>query len=170
MMVGQPSEKSQNFLPSAKRLLGIMRPSGCSCGRRWRSPSCRSSSVPSVPKILGRATDLIFAGLFGRQIPQGMTVAQYGEALRATVRGKVASMLGRWPTSCRDRGRLRCRRPRVLLLALGLYAASSLLGWAQARIIVEVVNRSVYRLRRDVEEKLSRLPLSHFDSPAAGSC
>jgi ATP-binding cassette subfamily B multidrug efflux pump len=56
----------------------------------------------------------------------------------------------------------------VLLLALGLFAIGSLLSWAQSRIIVEVVNRSVYRLRRDVEEKLNRLPLSYFDSQPRG--
>lgn len=168
MMVGQPSEKSQNFLPSAKRLLGIMRP------QRVLVWAAMAFAVVSVvlsalgPKILGRATDLIFAGLFGRQIPQGMTVAQYGEALRAHGQGKVASMLEAMAHVVPGQGVDFGAVSRVLLLALGLYAASSLLGWAQARIIVEVVNRSVYRLRRDVEEKLSRLPLSYFDSQPRG--
>ena len=31
-----------------------------------------------------------------------------------------------------------------------------------------VVNTAVYRLRRDVEAKLGRLPLSHFDSQPRG--
>ena len=64
MQMGQPAEKSQNFGPSAKRLLGLLRPragarsSSCSC---WPSSASTLSSVG--PKILGRATDLIFAGV-----------------------------------------------------------------------------------------------------------
>ena len=168
MRMGQPSEKSKNFVPSAKRLLGILRP------QRTLVWAAMAFAVVSVclsavgPKILGRATDLIFAGLFGRQIPANLTVEQYATMLRARGEDKVATMLEAMDHVIPGQGVDFGAVARVLLLALGFYAVASLLSWAQARIIVEVVNGSVYRLRRAVEEKLGRLPLSYFDSQPRG--
>ena len=45
------------------------------------------------PKILGQATDLIFAGVIGRQMPAGVTKAQAVAALRAQGDDRVADML-----------------------------------------------------------------------------
>ncbi|MGP3999486.1 ABC transporter ATP-binding protein [Streptomyces sp. 8N706] len=56
----------------------------------------------------------------------------------------------------------------VLLWALGAYAASGLFGVVQGRLATRVINRTVFRLRADVETKLSRLPLSHFDRQPRG--
>ncbi len=56
----------------------------------------------------------------------------------------------------------------VLLLALGLYVASSLFSWAQGYLLNDVVQRTVYLLRSDVEDKLSRLPLQFFDRQPRG--
>ncbi|GAA1744429.1 ABC transporter ATP-binding protein [Nostocoides vanveenii] len=168
MRMGQPAEKSKNFLPSAKRLLGILRP------QRTLVWAAMAFAVVSVclsavgPKILGRATDLIFAGLFGRQIPANLTVEQFATMLRARGEDKVATMVEAMDHVIPGQGVDFGAVARVLLLALGFYAVASLLSWAQARIIVEVVNGSVYRLRRQVEEKLGRLPLSYFDSQPRG--
>src|SRR5215472_10793090 len=57
---------------------------------------------------------------------------------------------------------------RVLLLVLIIYIASSVLALFQARLTTVVVQRVVFRLRRDVEMKLSRLPLSYFDKQQRG--
>src|SRR5207302_9707511 len=51
----------------------------------------------------------------------------------------------------------------VLLLAVGVYAGGALLTWVQGYIVAGVIQRSLFRLRRDVEEKLDRLPLAYFD-------
>ncbi|NUS41743.1 MAG: ABC transporter ATP-binding protein, partial [Terrabacter sp.] len=61
MQMGQPGEKSLNFGPSAKRLLGLLRP------ERTKLVVVITLAVVSVvltsigPKILGRATDIIVA-------------------------------------------------------------------------------------------------------------
>ena len=78
MQMGQPGEKSLNFGPSAKRLLGRLRP------HRAKVVVVLVLAVVSVafssvgPKILGRATDLIFAGVIGGAIkaPPGTTKEQ----------------------------------------------------------------------------------------------
>ncbi|WP_258341782.1 ABC transporter ATP-binding protein [Saccharopolyspora gregorii] len=56
----------------------------------------------------------------------------------------------------------------VLLVALGVYLGSWLFGVAQARLINGAVQRTASRLRRDAEEKLAKLPVSHFDRQSRG--
>lgn len=168
MRMGQPTEKSKSFGPSARRLLGVLGPQRTLV---WMALAFALVSVglnAVGPKILGRATDLIFSGLFSRNIPAGLTQEEFVAGLRASGQSTVADMLAAMDDIVPGQGVDFGAVGQVLLLALALYAVASLLGWAQSRIIVEVVNRSVYRLRRDVEEKLSRLPLSYFDSQPRG--
>ena len=63
-----------------------------------------------------------------------------------------------------DFGRLH----RTLALALGLYAASFVLAYLQAFVLAGVVQRTMFRLRNDVEAKLNRLPLSYVDRTSRG--
>ena len=56
----------------------------------------------------------------------------------------------------------------ILLLLAGVYLLSSVFSWMQAYIMAGVTQRTVYRLRRDVDEKLGRLPLKYFDSHSRG--
>ena len=85
LQVGMPTEKSQNFVPSAKRVLRLLHP------ERFIVWTVLAFAVASValsaigPKILGDATDLIFAGMFGAQIPAGVTQ----EIGRASCRERV---------------------------------------------------------------------------------
>ena len=57
---------------------------------------------------------------------------------------------------------------RVLLLALGVYLASSLLSFGQSYLLAGVVQRSMSRLRAQVEAKLHRMPLSYVDRQPRG--
>ena len=57
---------------------------------------------------------------------------------------------------------------RVLLVALGLYAVSSVFAYLQAYLLAGVVQRSMHRLRADVEDKLHRLPLAYVDGQPRG--
>jgi ATP-binding cassette, subfamily B, multidrug efflux pump len=56
----------------------------------------------------------------------------------------------------------------VLLTVLALYVAASALSYMQSYTLAGVVQRTVYRLRSDVENKLNRLPLSYIDAQARG--
>ena len=154
-MIGQ---RSTAFGPSAKRLLGRLAP------ERHRVLAVLGLAVVSVglsvlgPRILGRATDLVFAGLFGRQLPAGLTKQQAVEAARARGEGRLADLLQRMdvvPGSGVDFGAV----GRVLLLVLAIYVASSLLSWLQGYLLNDAVQRTVFRMRSDVEDKLNRLPL-----------
>jgi ATP-binding cassette subfamily B protein len=57
---------------------------------------------------------------------------------------------------------------RVLLLAAALYIGSSLLGWLQSYLLAGSVQRTMSRLRSDVEDKLNRLPLDYVDAQPRG--
>jgi len=57
---------------------------------------------------------------------------------------------------------------RTVLLAVALYVASAALGYLQSWLLAGVVQRTMYRLRSDVEDKLNRLPLSHVDKTPRG--
>ena len=57
---------------------------------------------------------------------------------------------------------------RILLVLVGVYVLSSLFAWRQAYIMAGVTQRTVYRLRADVDAKLGRLPLKTFDGRPRG--
>jgi ATP-binding cassette subfamily B protein len=56
----------------------------------------------------------------------------------------------------------------LVILLVGLYLLSAFFGWVQAYVMAGVTQRTVYRLRRDVDRKLARLPLSYFDNHPRG--
>ena len=56
----------------------------------------------------------------------------------------------------------------VLLILLGLYIISSVFIYIQQYVMAGVAQRTMYRLRKEVDEKISRLPLKYFDSRTHG--
>ena len=57
---------------------------------------------------------------------------------------------------------------RILLILAGLYLISSIFGYAQQFIMAGVAQKTVYQMRRQVDEKLARLPLRYYDSRTHG--
>jgi ATP-binding cassette subfamily B protein len=55
-----------------------------------------------------------------------------------------------------------------LELVLGVYVAASVLSGAQGWLLNGVVQRTIWRLRADVEDKVNRLPLEYFDRQPRG--
>ena len=162
-MVGQ---KSMTFVPSAKRLVGRMRPD------RSKAMTVVLLALISVslsvvgPRILGRATDLIFSGLFGRRLA-GTSKADAVAGLRERGDGRLADMLSRMHV-VPGRGVDFTAVGDVLLLVLAVYVASAVLGWLQGFVLNDVVQSTVRRMRADVETKINRLPLSYFDRQPRG--
>ncbi|GAA2180782.1 ABC transporter ATP-binding protein [Brooklawnia cerclae] len=161
------AEKAVSFGPSLRRLLGMMRP------ERLVFAVVIVMGIASVvgnvvgPKILGKATDVIFTGVVGKNLPAGVTKEQVIEMLRQAGNSQLADMvsgmnvipgqgidftaLGHW-----------------LLLALALYAAAAVLGFIQQFLLIRGVQRTVYRMRNLVNEKMDRLPLAYFDRQPRG--
>src|SRR5207302_9116273 len=116
---------------------------------------------------VGTATNIVFNGIVGKSLPAGTTKAQAIAYLSAHGQGQLAQMLSGMdvtPGKGIDFNALAA----TLLLVVGLYLLSSVFLWAQGYLMAGVAQRTVYGMRRDVEAKLSRLPLKYFDSHSHG--
>ena len=163
----RPVEKSINFGPSMRRLLGHLAPERLILlGAILLAVTGIVMSVLG-PKILGLATDVIFTGVIGATLPAGATKQQVVESLRAQGNNTFADMVDRLniiPGQGIDFSLL----GDYLMLALGLYLVSSLFLWWQGYLLNGAVQRSIHTLRNSVEAKINRLPLSYFDKQTRG--
>ncbi len=57
---------------------------------------------------------------------------------------------------------------RILLTALGLYALSAILSYAQGWLMTDVAIEVTYKLRREMMEKINRMPFRYFDGTPHG--
>ncbi|MEU4994894.1 ABC transporter ATP-binding protein [Streptomyces sp. NPDC021622] len=162
-----PDSRSMDFKGSGKRLLAQFRPERATMYGMIAAVVLSVAFTVLGPKILGRATDLLFAGIVGRDMPAGVTKDQAIEQLRDKGDGGMADMLSGvdfTPGDGIDFGAVGA----VLLLALGTFLAAGLLMLVATRLSNRAINRTVFRLREDVQTKLSRLPLSYFDKRQRG--
>ncbi|MFG3187779.1 ABC transporter ATP-binding protein [Streptomyces omiyaensis] len=167
MAGGTPGERSMDFKGSSKRLLRQLAPERTALWLMLVAGVLSVAGAVVGPKILGRATDLIFAGVVGRQMPEGVTKAEALAKLRADGDGGMADMLSGvafTPGRGIDFGAV----GEVLLLALAVYVVAGLLMLVSTRMSIKVINRTVFRMREDVQTKLARLPLSYFDRAKRG--
>ncbi|WP_139984347.1 ABC transporter ATP-binding protein [Nocardioides litoris] len=149
------AQKAMDFGPSAKRLLARLTPD--------RLPvvavvvlTVGSVALMSVgPRVLGHATDLVFNGFVGRQLAPGTPESQWPDAVQGQDivpgRGVDFGAVG-----------------EVLLGVLAIYVVASLLSWLAGYVLNGVVQRTVRRMRQDVEDKINRLPLGYFDRSPRG--
>ncbi len=119
------------------------------------------------PKLLGNATNIIFDGLVSSQLPAGMTQDQAVAALNAsgqTDRAGMVAAMTLTPGAGVDFAAL----ARVLAIVTIVYVLSSVLSWGQNYLMAGVTQRTIYRLREEVDLKLGRLPLRYFDGSSRG--
>ncbi len=140
--MGRPVEKAKNFKGTALRLLEYFLP------EKLRLVIVLGTAILGTvfnivgPKILGLATTKLFDGL----------LAKY----EAFARHLAAPSI--------DFGYI----GTVLLILLGLYVISAIFIYIQQYVMAGVAQRTMYRLRKQVDEKLSRLPLKYFDGRTHG--
>ena len=167
MGMGLPAAKPRDFRGSLRRLVRRLGP------ERPRIVVVVLLAIVSVtfavlgPKILGNAINVIFEGALSRNLPAGVSQNQVIAGLRAQGQNQLADMLRTMhltPGQGIDFGVL----GGILLTLVAVYVISSIFGWIQAYIMAGVTQRSVYRLRGDVDRKLGRLPLRYFDSHPRG--
>ncbi|HEV2637448.1 MAG TPA: ABC transporter ATP-binding protein [Actinocrinis sp.] len=164
---GVAEKEKAEQLPIMPRIVTLLRP------ERFKLAAVAALTVMSVgftvigPWLLGHATDTIFDGVIGTELPRGATKAQAVAGLRAHGQGHLADMLSGMnvvPGVGVDLGRL----GEVLALVLVVYLMSAGFSWMQARILTGVAQRTMFRLRQQTEEKLTRLPLRYFDTHPHG--
>lgn len=172
MGMGMPTAKAMDFRGSLRRLLGELRPDRMVIYAILLLTAISVGLNVLGPRILGHATNVIVEGVVGKMLlaqgmPTGMTQAQVEEALRNAGQAKVADLISTMNVTV-GQGIDFHALAMVLLGVLALYVGASLFGYVQGWLTTGVVQRTVYRLRQRVEDKLGRLPLSYFDKQSKG--
>jgi ATP-binding cassette subfamily B protein len=163
-MIGQ---KSLDFKASGKRLIGRLRPERFKVIGVFAAAVASVSMMATGPRVLGHATDLVFAGAIGKTLPAGMTKAQVIDAARARGQSQIADLLSGvdlTPGKGIDFSAL----GHVLLIVLAIYAIGSVLSFIQGYLLTSVVQNTVRRMRAEVEDKVNKMPLSYFDRQPRG--
>jgi len=161
-----PPQKARRFGPSARRVLGLLAP------RRRTIAVVLALAIASValsvsgPRLLGRATDLIFRGYLGQRLPAG-TQAEAVAQLRAAGNDRTAELVATMDVEP-GRGVDVTALAHVLAWVMAIYALASLLLWLQGELLNRAVQGTVRRLRAEVDAKLMRVPLAYFDRQPHG--
>src|SRR5947208_13594440 len=162
-----PAQKSKDVNKTLRQLLQRLRP-------EWMPVAVSAALALAYvalsvigPKIIGNATNVIFNGVIGRSLPAGLTKAQAVAQLRAHGKGQIADLVS-GANVVPGQGIDFTTLGQILVLAALVYVFASLFQWVLAYIMAGVAQRTVFGLRRDVEDKLARLPLKYFDSHPHG--
>ncbi len=162
-----PGEKPKDFSGTVKRLLAYFKP------EMIRLIIVVILTITSVvftvyaPRILGNATNELFKGIISKQLPPGVTKDQVIAMLKARGQDQFAEMISNMdlvPGAGVDFTAI----GKILLTLAVIYLLAALFQWLQQYIMAGVSQRTVYRLRRDVDQKLQRLPLKYYDSHPHG--
>lgn len=145
------------------------------------------STVFSItgPKILGQATDKLIEGFVGITaynqvkenlpagvtLPSGTTGAMVFEKMDQSIKDKIPANYRTYIEKL-DLS----KKPAIdfsaiagiLLFVLGLYLISALFFYIQGYIMAGITQKTIYRMRKDVSDKLDRLPMGYFDQNTHG--
>jgi ATP-binding cassette subfamily B protein len=166
-----PVEKAKNFRATFRRLLGELRPE-----RKWIglvTVVALFSTAGQVfgPKILGNGINKLMDGLVGKMmgqygVPAGTTHDQAVQALR-NAHSPLADLVA--STNAIPGVGVDFEALGMILLGLiALYLMATFFSWVSWYTMAGVSQRTVFRLRREVDQKLGRLPLKYFDTHPRG--
>jgi len=157
--MGRPVEKAKDFSGTLKRLLLYFLPEKMNLSIVFIAAIFGTVFNIVGPKILGWATTRLFNNLMDRFLIQynNLTISQQlaqNPALNlqpSPVPGIDFDYIG-----------------KVILVLIGLYLISAIFIFIQQYVMAGVAQRTIYQLRQEVDEKLSRLPLKYFDGRTHG--
>lgn len=136
---GMPVQKAKNFKGTFHRLLSYL--------------------VPSYTlSLLMVVVAAILSALFTTLAPKilGLAVTKISDGVVAKMKGIPGAHIDFHAIA------------QILLGLVVLYVISAIFTYIQQYVMAIVAQKTVYHLRKDVEEKLSRLPLKFFDSHPHG--
>ncbi|MFB5197440.1 MULTISPECIES: ABC transporter ATP-binding protein [unclassified Neobacillus] len=138
MGMGMPVQKAKNFKGTLNRLISYLKPYKLQLLAVLITAIISTIFAIVSPKILGKATTKLFEGLMMK--------------FRGIPGAKIDfDYIG-----------------QIIILLIGLYILSAIFAYIQQYIMAGVAQKTVYNLRKEVEEKLNRLPLKYFDSRTHG--
>ena len=163
----QQIRKSKNVRATLRRLLAKLRPERTKLVLALFLGVTSVAFMVSGPEILGRATNVLFDGIVSKQLKPGTTKSQAIQLLRDHGHSQIASMVAGMNitpgvgVNINDLG-------LILGLAALVYLFGAAFSYLQGFTMAGLTQRVMFGMRRDVEEKLSRLPLRYFDSHPHG--
>jgi ATP-binding cassette, subfamily B, multidrug efflux pump len=166
-MGGMSTEKALDFGGSSRRLLRMLSP------QRPLIIAALIMGVLSVglsvigPKVLGNVTNLVFSGFISSKIPAGVSKAEFIARLQATGHSTQAKLIGALHLTP-GQGINFDQVGRTLAIVAAIYAGAAVCSVIQGRVVATIVQRAIFRMREQVQDKLARLPLSYFDRQPRG--
>ena len=177
--------KTKDFKGTLKRLAGYLKPHSTALLVVLLLTTASVACTVAGPRILGTATNALFEGVIGTaladRLPEGTSADQavqmlrtgaeqlraQGEESEAEQAEQLADMLSGMDITIGE-GVDFDLVARWLLILAGVYLLAALFTWGQAYVMAGVTQKTVYGLRKEVDEKLARLPLKYFDDNARG--
>lgn len=135
---GAPVQKAKDFKGTLKRIIGYLKPYKVRLVTVFITAILSTIFTILGPKILGKATTKIFEG--------------------------VSMKLAGIPGASIDFSYI----SKIVLILIGLYVMSALFSFLQQYVMASVAQKTVFTLREQAEEKISRLPLKYFDGTTTG--
>ena len=136
--MGMPVEKAKNFGASMRRLVGYLKPHMTKLIIVLLLAIASTVFAVFAPKIMGNATTRLFQGLMAKMM--------------------------HLPGAAIDFAYIE----QIVVELIALYVISAALSYVMQYIMAGVSQRTVYDMRKQVNEKLTRLPLKYFDGTTHG--
>ncbi|MCR4436101.1 MAG: ABC transporter ATP-binding protein [Clostridiales bacterium] len=136
--LARPVEKAKDFKGTLKRILGYLKPHRLQLVLVFFMAVLSTVFSIFSPRVMGKATTKLFEGLMLKMEGVPGAGVDFGYILH------------------------------ILVLLAVLYIISAFFNYVQQIIMSGVAQKTVYDMRRDINDKLSRLPLKYFDSRTHG--
>lgn len=162
-----PVEKAKDFKGTLKRLIAYLKPQAVPLLMVIIFTALSVIFTIFAPRIMGEATNELFEGVMSKYLPADMTKEQAIAELKAKGQDQLAEMLSAMdvtPGKGVDFNALL----RILLILLTVYLLAAFFQWLQQYTMASIAQNTVYRLRRDIDTKLARLPLKYYDNHPHG--
>ncbi len=157
--MGRSVEKAKDFRGTLRRLLLYFVPEKIRLSIVLVAAIFGTVFNITGPKILGLATTKLFNDLLSRYVAEAQNLA-----IRKELAANPVLPLQFAPVPGIEFGYI----GKVILILLVLYVISAIFIFIQQYLMAGVAQRTIYQLRREVDEKLSRLPLKYFDGRTHG--
>jgi ATP-binding cassette subfamily B protein len=165
--VAHPVEKAKDFRGTLKRLIAYLKPQAVPLLLVVVFTILSVIFTILAPRLIGEATNELFEGVMSKQLTAGMTREQAIAELKEQGQDQLAEMISRMdivPGEGIDFNVL----GHILIILLTIYLLGAFFRWLQQYTMAGVVQNTVYRLRKEVDNKLSKLPLKYYDNHSHG--
>jgi len=136
--MAMPVEKAKDFRGTLRRLLDYLKPHRVKLIITFLAAVASTFFSIISPKVMGRATTKLFEGFLLKMRNVPDAAIDFNYILN------------------------------IIFILIGLYVISAIFTYIQQYVMVGIAQTTVYDMRKDINSKLSRLPLKYFDGRTHG--